>query len=279
MAHMRSCHFTKWYCRAKNHYTMVEFLCQEDLIEHMKTKHPGKFPESRVSAIARSCARARGPTFKACPFCGSTSDELEAHIGKHLRNLALYMLPWPQDDVDNARPNGKSSSASSVAVQTVKDIFEMPEPTFEDDAQQSVVGIGARLDEYGFIPDISLQHRDLELSEQSSDKILAHFAATQQGVRSGDNRGSTNTSHQYHPASISRTVLHQTPPTKTPPEPASSAPFPRLVRYPIGHRLHEHPARRSTLPARVESEQRHEQEKKREQTHEQDNEVSYSGLF
>ena len=186
LAHMRSRHFTRWYCRAKTHKLSVELPCQEDFITHMKIEHPGKFRENQLPYIAQRSLHAPDSIFEACPFCATASGELESHVGEHLRNLALQVLPWPQDIADGANSESDSrdkiTSASNVTKQSTRETFGMPDLVFELDPQERGEGLaekGVRLSEYGFIPKISQEHRDLEPLEQQHDTILANLAMHQ----------------------------------------------------------------------------------------------------
>ncbi|KAI0544647.1 hypothetical protein F4679DRAFT_564148 [Xylaria curta] len=96
--HMRSEHLIKWICPVEDD-NVVEFGSQEGLVQHMNQFHPDIFSPEMLPSIIEACRETAEVVFKACPFCNKTpKNNIEEHVGHHLRYLALKSIPWQDDD-------------------------------------------------------------------------------------------------------------------------------------------------------------------------------------
>jgi hypothetical protein len=59
----------------------------------MKNVHAGSFPDDQLLFIFEISAQPITPTLEHCPFCSETAEDLEEHVGQHLREFALHSLP------------------------------------------------------------------------------------------------------------------------------------------------------------------------------------------
>ncbi|KAL6810157.1 hypothetical protein V8C40DRAFT_258613 [Trichoderma camerunense] len=119
LTHMSTRHLMRWYCIAKPHTQALEFDSENGFIEHMKIEHPGKFRNDQLSLVAENSSRPKDTVFDDCPFCIGTSDNLEDHVGLHLRDLALRSLPWPDDDERYSQQGDYLHSDNSISNENI----------------------------------------------------------------------------------------------------------------------------------------------------------------
>lgn len=185
LTHMRESHATYWTCRAKVHQAFVQFHSERDFIEHMETEHPGSFTKSQMPFIARNSSRVSLKIFEACPFCARDTVDPEKHVAEHLRDIAFWLLPWPKhaayDDTRDDQSWGKSTTFSLGTRQTIRDMKDLPEASFEDSSENEAIesrfpaGSSERLSDFDFMPEVLAQYRDFTPKEQETDMILSHF--------------------------------------------------------------------------------------------------------
>lgn len=185
LAHMRESHATYWTCRAKVHQASVRFHSEREFIEHMEAEHPGSFTQSQMPFIARNSSRVNLKIFEACPFCARDTVDPEKHVAEHLRDIAFSLLPWPKhaayDDTLDGQSGGKSTASGLGTRQTIGDMKDLPEASFEDSSENEAIencfpaGSSERLSDFDFMPKVSAQYRDITPEEQKLDMILSHF--------------------------------------------------------------------------------------------------------
>ncbi|KAL6825861.1 hypothetical protein J3E69DRAFT_380963 [Trichoderma sp. SZMC 28015] len=184
LAHMSTRHLMRWYCIAKPHIQPLEFDSENGFIEHMRIDHLGKFKNDQLSLVAENSSRPKDSVFDDCPFCIGTSDNLEEHVGLHLRDLALRSLPWPDDDDRYSQLgdylHSDNSTSNENTRSTIVDFISKSakshtiEITYGDDEFES--NAGERLDSYGHFQEMVDQHKPMNLREQLSDKTLIRLA-------------------------------------------------------------------------------------------------------
>ncbi|PGH18593.1 hypothetical protein AJ79_00372 [Helicocarpus griseus UAMH5409] len=100
--HMRFEHCMKWHCVANIHKPLM-FSSESEYIRHVREDHPGAIRDEDLKFIAKRSAEPMKDIFdRSCPFCGDSPSDPVAHIGDHLRFLALYTLPLFDDDEVNS---------------------------------------------------------------------------------------------------------------------------------------------------------------------------------
>ncbi|KAI1085196.1 hypothetical protein F5B20DRAFT_575666 [Whalleya microplaca] len=129
LSHMTTQHRTEWQCLDINHEEPLVYDEPEKLEEHMKIDHAGTFSEDQLSSIIKISAQPATP-LTYCPLCSlETVENLEEHVGHHLRVFAWRSLPWP-DDPDVSSINDFPEDESQVNSQVSRD--SLPPPIFDE---------------------------------------------------------------------------------------------------------------------------------------------------
>ncbi|KAJ5716894.1 hypothetical protein N7488_002540 [Penicillium malachiteum] len=103
-----------------------KFVCQEcdkaypgrkELAKHLDKNHAGSVPPNRIEIFLDLCERQidlSDDQIEACLICGQelTLHELQGHIGGHMEDLALFVLPSTSED--------EEVQGSKASVQVVK---------------------------------------------------------------------------------------------------------------------------------------------------------------
>lgn len=160
-------HCMRWYCTSKTHAPEI-FAAEEKYIEHMKGKHPGKFPDTQLPLLAQNSRRPLKKIFDSCPLCGEENAEagksLEDHVAHHLQYLALLSLPI-YDALDQADDVASASNVKSIEEGSAADSrttmqsekHGMPSADFShDDTNVSKAAFAGD----GAIPDVEEEKQD-----------------------------------------------------------------------------------------------------------------------
>lgn len=119
LCHMRSEHLVKWTCPVEDDVT--EFGTKEQLTQHMHQLHLDIFNVDMLPFIVEACGEAAEEVFEACPFCDKTpQNNIEEHVGHHLRYLALKSIPWPENDGEAVSSDTEESKSSALVDKDVK---------------------------------------------------------------------------------------------------------------------------------------------------------------
>jgi hypothetical protein len=181
----------RWQCFAIDHEPL---LCDrpEEFEEHMKTDHAGGFPDDQLPFIVEISARPITPTLERCPFCSETAENLEEHVGQHLREFALHSLPWPDYAEEGSQGGSQwqsdSKSSKKCTQETVEEARDSLPPLNFDNVTESGnmpnTEPGDRLGSYGYLPRIAAEHEPLHTLELLEDETIANFARNRHGVDS-----------------------------------------------------------------------------------------------
>jgi hypothetical protein len=177
--HMSSQHRQEWRCTSKEHGSL-QFDHPDMYADHLRLHHGEEILEHQIPLLVEVQASSIEPTLEHCPFCSETQGDLAAHIGRHLKQFALYSLPLPEDIPVDDSADTKSQRLSSISEDTASsrslntpnsrtfDHIEDDEIEFENDRQET----------FSYIPSIQEQHRPLEAGTAwlEADKILQSFA-------------------------------------------------------------------------------------------------------
>ncbi|KAL5089022.1 hypothetical protein Trisim1_006165 [Trichoderma cf. simile WF8] len=149
----------------------------------MKTKHADHFQEDDLAFIVEISAHPITPTLEHCPFCSYTDENLEEHVGQHLREFALCSLPWPEHEEKKSQQCKSESTSSADSRETLNEFREwLPSPVFDDVEDNDNDGpMENRLGLYGDFPGIAAQHEPL-LLEYLNDDIIEAFACNKYKV-------------------------------------------------------------------------------------------------
>ncbi|KAJ5634779.1 C2H2 type zinc finger domain protein [Penicillium herquei] len=95
------------------------FARRKELAKHLDKHHAGSVPPNRIEIFLDLCERQidlSDDQIEACLICGQelTLHELQGHIGGHMEDLALFVLPSTSEDEE------VQGSKASVQVQVVK---------------------------------------------------------------------------------------------------------------------------------------------------------------
>ena len=125
-------HWREWYCDACSKLFIQKTLFQE----HIEKKHPELVTKGHLEAVISSYERATVNRI-ICPLCGNefTVQTLEKHLGLHLQEVALFVLPDPGEGSSSESKSGKvdNSIGSSDDHSSRKSSFE-----FDPDGRQAV---------------------------------------------------------------------------------------------------------------------------------------------
>ncbi|RYP57482.1 hypothetical protein DL769_009444 [Monosporascus sp. CRB-8-3] len=168
LSHMQQ-HTLVWPCQIWGHENEV-YASPEELEAHVRSAHADSITESQISYLVESSARPHPDPFAvltaawhppaedlaetlfaACLLCQKTEKEQAAgstahhdppdeserhlydHILDHLEEIALLSLP-PTENTDN----GHSMTSGKKVPGTVRDISDLPSPTFDEDDQDYI---------------------------------------------------------------------------------------------------------------------------------------------
>ncbi|KAI1735421.1 hypothetical protein F4680DRAFT_435192 [Xylaria scruposa] len=223
LRHMRSEHLVKWACPVEDH-NVVEFGSQEGLMQHMNRTHPGIFSPEMLPSIVEACRETAEAVFEACPFCDKTPrNNIEEHVGHHLRYLALKSIPWQDEDGEDeeydveeneslAPPDNSvcretlghsigslktgslqlGDDRGSVASEYGGKVFLASEEQKQSRRPEWVKtpsGQDDRQSEWGFIQEITLQHEHWRASSNAeASRLLLPAPVTQEAPKSSEIR-------------------------------------------------------------------------------------------
>jgi hypothetical protein len=91
-------HRRRWICAGNCNQN---FKSKASIESHMREAHSQTFAELQLPVLIDMCERPENPNEAAeCPLCPQeiTVSGLEAHLGFHLEELALFVIPINQDD-------------------------------------------------------------------------------------------------------------------------------------------------------------------------------------
>lgn len=164
---MQQTHCMRWYCPAKTHRSEV-FASQEELIEHMKAKHPGKFDEAQLPFLVENSRRPLKRIFDACPLVAGRLRR-RRKAGKTISRITQLAVPRslslpPPEDLHNTDDASTMSNANSrgeekVAVSraTMKSERHLMPPAIFSHEDDNPSDTARRADDA--IPDIKEQKR------------------------------------------------------------------------------------------------------------------------
>ena len=124
LLHMSSQHRQEWRCTSKEHGSL-QFDHPDVYADHLKFHHGEEFLEDQIQLLVETQASSIVPTLEHCTFCSETQGDLAAHIGGHLKRLALQSLPNSDDaEGEIERPDHKSSTGELVVWSSKKSLSQ-----------------------------------------------------------------------------------------------------------------------------------------------------------
>ena len=93
--HESQMHRREWVCEKceKN------FLSADSFTEHVQSQHSTEIGNHRTSDIAETCMRPVDRNHVSdCPLCLKPSQYIRSHLSKHMRTIALFVLPPASDE-------------------------------------------------------------------------------------------------------------------------------------------------------------------------------------
>ena len=105
-------------------------------------RHPGLVTKGHFNAVISMCERAIVSDI-VCPFCGIklTIHTLQKHLGLHLQEVALFVLPHPDEDRNKINPDNNLSKKSSFEFNSdsKQPVGNLPEilPIASEDREES----------------------------------------------------------------------------------------------------------------------------------------------
>ena len=83
-------HRRQWSCS----YCRRTFQSESDFSGHLKQDHPTACAPHQLRALIDMCVRpADSRLLEQCPLCLQEGQQLRSHLARHLRTLALFVLP------------------------------------------------------------------------------------------------------------------------------------------------------------------------------------------
>ncbi|KAA8894845.1 hypothetical protein FN846DRAFT_785837, partial [Sphaerosporella brunnea] len=92
--HERALHRREWLCNICHQL----FRSKEEFQQHLPSLHPGEFDPAQIHVLADRAERAIEPE-QPCLLCGKAYSPryLQNHLGRHLQQLALFVLPGSEE--------------------------------------------------------------------------------------------------------------------------------------------------------------------------------------
>lgn len=112
LSHMRSQHRMRWHCFATSHE--ASFFESPDVLEqHLRDVHANQFSGEEISFLVENSSHPSLSVIEDCPFCQLKAENTEEDVARHLIQLALRSLPWPEDCYSSYHPSQSSRSSHS----------------------------------------------------------------------------------------------------------------------------------------------------------------------
>lgn len=102
----------RWHCFATSHEPCF-FESPDALEEHLREIHANHFNSEEIPFLVENSSHPSLSVIEDCPFCQQTAENTEEHVARHLIQLALRSLPWPEDCYSSYHPSQSSRSAHS----------------------------------------------------------------------------------------------------------------------------------------------------------------------
>ncbi|KAF8244040.1 hypothetical protein K440DRAFT_663731 [Wilcoxina mikolae CBS 423.85] len=149
--HERNFHRREWHCNICN----LSYGSSSNYRDHIQSNHRGMFVPEQLQVVIDRVERSIDSK-QPCPLCGEDHlpRRLQSHLGRHLQQIALFVLPGSSEDFESDSAFGGDISSDEVG--------EIP----PDEA------VGAPSDEIGEIPPDEAGGSPSDEVEQKMIKIL-----------------------------------------------------------------------------------------------------------
>jgi hypothetical protein len=121
--HELSFHRREWLCLGDCPET---FGSEAQFKEHLQRSHGYVSTDPQLSVLVQACQQRIGPESSSlCSFCGDSMIgryEIEHHIARHLKDLALWSLPQTDTSVEEGE---EGSEINDDSVEEMKDAAEV----------------------------------------------------------------------------------------------------------------------------------------------------------
>ena len=103
-------HRKRWTCK----YCAETFSAESKFSHHLKLEHSTAYAPHQLQALIDMCMVPLDKTsFEQCPLCLKEGQHLRSHLARHLRTLALFVLPKTTNvDSDDVDSNGVQTGGS-----------------------------------------------------------------------------------------------------------------------------------------------------------------------
>ena len=99
-------HRVKFFCNTNNHPV---FRNRSEFEKHMLQNH--EMTPDKISLLLDLFKRPLALTESTCNLCGKTTEQIRAHVSRHLQHLALFAIPRA-DYLDEAEGKNAQSNDS-----------------------------------------------------------------------------------------------------------------------------------------------------------------------